>query len=115
MRASTGRSSTPIIFIALGILLILGALYLIYINPANQENPQGNLSNQEEQVSGVSRVSLEEAKTAFDTQEAVFLDVRDSAAYLENHIPGAVSIPLTELEARFGELDPKAWIITYCT
>jgi rhodanese-related sulfurtransferase len=39
----------------------------------------------------------------------------DSAAYLENHIPGAVSIPLTELEARFGELDPKAWIITYCT
>ena len=115
MPNSRRRSSIPAIVIVLGVLFILGAIYLILINPGNQANTEANLTNQEEPLSEVPRIPLEEAKAAFDTQEAVFLDVRDSATYLESHIPGAVSIPLTELEARLGELDQDDWIITYCT
>ncbi len=63
----------------------------------------------------VPRISLEEAKAAFDDGAAVFVDVRSEAAYAEGHIPGALSIPLAELESRLGELDPAQWIITYCT
>ncbi len=64
---------------------------------------------------GVARVSLADAKSAFDSHTAVFLDVRAAESYAEAHIPGALNIPLDQLEARIGELDPNAWIITYCT
>ncbi len=63
----------------------------------------------------VQRVTLEESKAAFDSGAAVFLDVRSASSYATGHIPGALSIPLGELEARIGELDPDQWIITYCT
>ena len=63
----------------------------------------------------VQRITLEESKAAFDRGEAVFVDVRSENSYAVSHIPGALSIPLAELEARMGELDPARWIITYCT
>lgn len=63
----------------------------------------------------VTRVSLTDAKAAFDAKTAVFLDVRDAQSYALAHVPGALNIPLNELEARLGELNPNAWIITYCT
>jgi rhodanese-related sulfurtransferase len=62
-----------------------------------------------------SRVTLEESKAAYDSRAALFLDVRVADLYAASHIPGALSIPLDELEARFDELDPNQWIITYCT
>lgn len=65
--------------------------------------------------SDAPRVSLGEAKAAFDRGAAVFVDVRSESAYAESHIPGALSIPLAELESRLDELNPDQWIITYCT
>ena len=44
------------------------------------------------------------------------VDGRDGAAEFEQaHIPGALNIPLNDLPDRIQELDPSAWIITYCT
>ena len=63
----------------------------------------------------VLRVSLSDAKKAYDDGTAVFVDVRDSASYQQSHIPGALSIPLDELASRENELNPNDWIITYCT
>jgi 3-mercaptopyruvate sulfurtransferase SseA len=63
----------------------------------------------------VPRISLEEARTAFDAEEAIFLDVRSPESYAQVHVTGAINIPLDQLEVRIGELDPNAWIITYCT
>lgn len=65
--------------------------------------------------SEIPRVRLEEAKAAFDTGAAVFVDVRSATSYEAAHIPGALSIPLADLEARLSELNPNQWIITYCT
>ncbi|MBI5563743.1 MAG: hypothetical protein HY870_02535 [Chloroflexi bacterium] len=63
----------------------------------------------------IVRVSLGDAKAAYDLKQAVYLDVRDADSYANSHIPGAVSIPLNNLEARLKDLDPNAWILTYCT
>jgi 3-mercaptopyruvate sulfurtransferase SseA len=63
----------------------------------------------------VPRVTLEEAKSAFDSNSAVFVDTRSEASYVDSHIPGALSIPLDEIESHINELDPDQWIITYCT
>jgi 3-mercaptopyruvate sulfurtransferase SseA len=63
----------------------------------------------------IVRVRPGAAKAAYDLKQAIFLDVRDKDSYANSHIPGAISIPLAELESRATELNPTDWIITYCT
>ena len=65
----------------------------------------------------VPRVTLEDAKTAFDNGRAVFVDVRSKDAYKAGHIPDALLIQLGEFETNPTKLKlPKdQWIITYCT
>jgi rhodanese-related sulfurtransferase len=43
------------------------------------------------------------------------VDVRGDDLYNAGHIPGALSIPESDLESRITNLDPNARIITYCT
>jgi 3-mercaptopyruvate sulfurtransferase SseA len=65
----------------------------------------------------VPRVTAEEAKLAFDNDEAVIVDVRSAESYAEGHAAGAISIPLDEFENNIVNLplDKDTWIITYCT
>jgi 3-mercaptopyruvate sulfurtransferase SseA len=63
----------------------------------------------------IERVPLADAKAAFDAGTAVFVDVRTAASYNQSHVPGALSIPLNQIENRLDELDASQWIITYCT
>lgn len=65
----------------------------------------------------VPRVSVDEAKAAFDKETAIIVDVRSQAAYEAGHVDGALSIPLNEFETNIASVDlPKdQWIITYCT
>jgi len=46
--------------------------------------------------------------------EVTVLDVRPSEEYRAAHIPGAVSIPLGELKARFKELPKNREVVAYC-
>ncbi len=43
------------------------------------------------------------------------VDVRQPKEYQESHLPGAVHIPVGQLEERLGELDPFKVTITYCS
>jgi len=61
-------------------------------------------------TSGEVKSILDEDKKG----EFLLLDVRQSEEYEAGHIPGAILIPLGELEARQGELDRSKKIITYC-
>lgn len=65
----------------------------------------------------VPRVSLEEAKAALESGAAIVLDVRRRDSYAASHIPGALSIPIDEIEADPTNLNlgENQWIITYCT
>ena len=46
-------------------------------------------------------ITAEEAKRIMDTEEGyIILDVRTQEEYDEGHIPGAILIPNTEIEAR---------------
>jgi len=42
------------------------------------------------------------------------LDVRPPEEYQSGHLPGAINIPLTELENRLGEFKPEQEIVAYC-
>jgi len=65
----------------------------------------------------VTSVTPDEVRSVLDrdeTGEYLLLDVRQPEEYEASHIPGAMLIPLGELEARQGELDRGRKIITYC-
>lgn len=46
--------------------------------------------------------------------EVVVLDVRPRHEYTSGHIPGAVSVPLEELEQRLAELPADVQVVAYC-
>lgn len=56
-------------------------------------------------------VTQDQLKTRTDVR---LLDVRPKDEYQKGHIPEAISIPLDELEERFGDLPKDKLIIAYC-
>ena len=82
--------------------------------PSITKQPQGDIPQTEAEV---PRISVEDAKAAFDGGKAIIVDVRSAESYAAGHAAGAISIPLSEIEANptgLG-LDKEQWIITYCT
>ena len=109
----TTNSKKVLFTMVVGVVLIVMILTACTAStPPPQAEPE---SPTVEVPQEVQRITVEESKAAFDSDAAVFLDVRSRSAYAANHIPGALSIPLIELEPRISELDPNQWIITYCT
>lgn len=46
--------------------------------------------------------------------KVLLLDVREKIAFDAEHIPGAVNIPLAELEGKLAELPKDKTLVTYC-
>jgi hypothetical protein len=101
----------PLLLIGAGAFLIFAVLIWQLVAPSGQ--PPTAVPNIPYPT--VPRVSLNDAKAALDRKEAVFVDVRAADVYQSNHIAGAISIPLDNLETRYRELNPNQWIILYCT
>ena len=62
-------------------------------------------------------ITAEEAKEIMDSEEGyIILDVRTQEEYNESHIPGAILIPDTEIEARAEKelTDKDQLILVYC-
>jgi 3-mercaptopyruvate sulfurtransferase SseA len=115
-RRKKKSNPVPVILMALGGLLLVGALIALALQPRPGVAPTAQVADHEEETyPEIQRVTLEEAKTALDEGKAVFLDVRGPAAFEAGRIPGSLLIPVNEMETRWNELDPEDWIITYCT
>ena len=85
--------------------------------PLIAHHATANSSHQEGNDNGL-RISLEEAKSLFFAQAALFLDTRSIEFFELGHIRGARSLPLEDFEERFGDVlkdvGPEVFIITYC-
>jgi predicted sulfurtransferase len=67
-------------------------------------------------VKQVPRIRAQELKRMLDAgEDVIVVDTRSRQAYEHGHLPGAVSIPESETEARQGELSREAKIVLYCT
>jgi len=59
-------------------------------------------------------ISPEALSRAIDEMRApVIVDIRSAAQFHDRRLPGAINIPLGELESRAGELDPAAPTVFY--
>lgn len=63
---------------------------------------------------GFDRLTRGELLERVERGDVLVLDVRPTAEYAAGHIPGALSVPLEELEARLGELSTDTEIVAYC-
>ena len=63
---------------------------------------------------GLEPMSREELLEQSRAGAVTVLDVRPPDEFALGHLPGAVNIPLRELEARLAEIDPAQEIIAYC-
>jgi 3-mercaptopyruvate sulfurtransferase SseA len=61
------------------------------------------------------RITAIEARQALDKGKAVLVDVRPKESYNASHAQGAISIPLSDLGSRAGELPKDKLVIAYCT
>lgn len=63
---------------------------------------------------GQSQVSVEEAKRRTTEENAAIIDVREPSEWRAAHVPGAIHIPLGELEQRLSELPPTRPLVAAC-
>jgi len=67
-------------------------------------------------TSSIRQISAEDLHDMVTgTQNFVLVDVRAEAEYADNHIKGAVNIPVADLRTRFHELDPEKLTILICS
>lgn len=59
-------------------------------------------------------ISREELLSRLKEGDVVLLDVRPEEEYALGHLPGAINIPLEDLESRLADLPPDQEIIAYC-
>lgn len=95
-------------------MLLVAVVVLLLQSQQTAQTPT-NTQNQNIPFPEVERISVQDAKAAYDAGTAVFVDVRGDELYNTGHIPGAISIAENEMVTRFSELNPNDWIITYCT
>ena len=63
---------------------------------------------------GLEGISLSELKEKMESGQVLLLDVRPKEEYEAAHIPGAISIPIEELEEHLSSLPVNCEIVAYC-
>ncbi len=63
----------------------------------------------------IPRITLEEAKKDFDAQTAIFIDTRAETQYKQEHVKGAINIPMEAIETKYKEIPKGKKIIAYCS
>jgi rhodanese-related sulfurtransferase/DNA-binding HxlR family transcriptional regulator len=66
------------------------------------------------EVDRLEPIPREELLSRVRQGEVVVLDVRPPEEYAAGHVPGAVNIPLNELEQQLKTLDPQQEVVAYC-
>jgi len=67
-----------------------------------------------EERGAMEPISKEELRERMRNNDVVVIDVRPFEEYRSDHIPGAISIPLSELKNRIEELPQDREIVAYC-
>ena len=100
------RLTSPEVFRVVQMIRELGEQHI-----AEVDRIMRSYFGQRDELEPVSRGELlERAKTG----TVIVLDVRPAEEYRAGHIPGAMSIPVDQLEQRLADLPPDKEIVAYC-
>ncbi|MDM7850715.1 ArsR/SmtB family transcription factor [Pseudochrobactrum kiredjianiae] len=94
------------------VLELLSALR--YFAERNKAEVREVVSDYFDNLDSLEPVSRQELMSAMRDGGVTLLDVRPDEEFALGHLPGAVNIPLEELEKRLSELPKDTEIIAYC-
>lgn len=107
----TARRTSSLMYLAGGAAgALVGVLILWLVMPGGV-----NATTGDGHPHTFSTVTAEELKSMIDRNLVTVIDVRDAAAYLEAHIPGALQIPLARIKEEAPYLPKGKPVVTYCT
>jgi Spy/CpxP family protein refolding chaperone len=86
----------------------------VQITPNNNIQISTPTAAPEDELTKARRIPRDEAMSLVKQKKAVYIDVRSKDQFDDGHIPGAINIPLTDLQNRFKDLPPRKFLITYC-
>ena len=86
-------------------------------NPAPTANSaqNSNVAPAGDPLANVPRISLADAKKAFDEGNVTFVDTRAEVTYKTEHVKGSINIPAEAFQTRYAEVPKDKKIITYCS
>jgi rhodanese-related sulfurtransferase len=67
-----------------------------------------------EERNAMNAMSKEELWSHIQSDDVIVLDVRPKEEFSSGHIPGAISIPLSELRERINEIPHNREVVAYC-
>jgi rhodanese-related sulfurtransferase len=67
-----------------------------------------------EERDGMEPISMDELWKRVQNNDVIVLDVRPSEEYKYGHIPGALSVPLSDLKNRLIEIPHEHEVVAYC-
>lgn len=82
-------------------------MFIHYVRKANPKELKPELKYPD-------TITNEQLETRLGREDITIVDVREPAEYAFGHIPGAISIPLGQLEDRMDELNPEDEIYVVC-
>jgi thiosulfate sulfurtransferase len=62
----------------------------------------------------IPEINIAEAQCLLEDESATFVDVRDSASYQQAHIPGAMHLDNSSVQAFLNDTDKAATVVVYC-
>ncbi|HEX7955570.1 MAG TPA: rhodanese-like domain-containing protein, partial [Pyrinomonadaceae bacterium] len=83
-------------------------------NPSNSSKPAATGTTQVD-ADGARRVTAAELQKMLEDGRTVVYDTRAKAAYEQEHIKGALSMPSNEVSDRAGEFPRDKTLVFYCT
>ena len=102
---------------------LAGLLFVAACTDANSKATANNTANaataslhpDADDAHDAPRISLADAKKDYDAGTAFIVDVRDVSAYKNEHIKGAVNIPIADLATSMDKIPKDKKIIVYCS
>ena len=71
-----------------------------------------------EGVKEISQIAIEKALELFQKDKAIFIDARNVGHYQKAHIPGAISMPISNLDERLAKhlelFSVNKYVVIYC-
>src|SRR5262245_47396640 len=102
----TGLSIMREFLIVSLLLLLLGVAFACNKSSGTAGSTSNTTATSRSADDDAPRISLADAKKAFDDGSAVFIDTRPADVYKQEHVKGSLNITKDTLEARYSEL-PK--------
>lgn len=98
------------------IVIITMILFGLIVTGCTSEKSESSVTSEKATLPVSVKITAEEAKNMMDSSEVLVVDVRTKEEYESGHVPGAILLPLADLQSGDFSLltDKNETLLLYC-